>query len=70
MESDTIFDESGRIRESVILEGLGNGRKTVDGLGVVLDRWRRFFLNVVEEKWGSGFWTVGSGKIRACIPSG
>ena len=24
-----------------------------------------FFLNVVEERWDSGFWTVGSGKILA-----
>ena len=39
------------------VEGLGNGRKT----WMVLEA--LFFLNVVEERWGSGFWTVGSGKI-------
>ena len=31
--SDTIFDESGRIRRISMWEGLSNGRKMVDGLG-------------------------------------
>ena len=45
------------------VEGLGNGRKTwmvLECLTMAL-----FFLSVVEERWGSGFWTVGSGKILA-----
>ena len=53
-ESDTIFDDVGE---------LGNGRKTwmvLEFLTMAL-----FILKVVEERWDSGFWTVGSGRISA-----
>ena len=62
-ESDTIFDESGRLREFHHVGELGNGRKTwmvLECLTMAL-----FFLNVVEVRWGSGFWTVRSGRILA-----
>ena len=45
------------------VEELGSGKKTwmvLDCLTMAL-----FLLIVVEERWGSGFWTVGSGKILA-----
>ena len=57
-ESDTIFDDANQH-----VEGLGNGRKTwmvLECLTLAL-----FFLNVVDERWDSGFWTLGSGKILA-----
>ena len=60
-ESDTIFDESGRIRESAC----GRARQwqeDVDGLGVFDDG--AVFSNGVEERWSSG-----SCRILACWTS-
>ena len=58
--SDTIFDESGRMSH---VEVLGNGRKTWMVLECLTTG--AVFLNVVEERWGSGFLIVGSGRILA-----
>ena len=54
-ESDTIFKENGRIRESAC-GGARQWQEDVDGLGVFDDG--AVFLNGVEEQWDSGFLTV------------
>ena len=61
-ESDTIFDENGRIRESAC-GGARQWQEDVDGLVVFDDG--AVFLERVEEGWDSGFLTMGSCRILA-----
>ena len=62
LESNTIFDENGRIREAAC-GGLDNGRKT--WMVLECSTMGPLFSNEEEHQWVTGFWTGSSCRVLA-----